>query len=205
MLWQSGWWNDPSGASTSVLATGNNSNEHSVKRSRDQLYFWVSAQHTFLTVRLIRTLWEASKYKLMDCFPSLGEDPFKEHERGSIEYVIDGGSLLHRMSWEKGDKFGQICMMYAEYVVRQYKKPIVMFDGYFLECTGFFTAKDQNDVIFRWLMTRPFQWVVTQLYLRLQLPCSKNRNYVTSLHWNYKQTRHVFDDIFLAFVYHYKQ
>ena len=52
-------------------------------------------------------------------------------------YVIDGGrppargSLIHRLPWMQGSSFGDICLMYYDYLYRNYKGDItVVFDGY---------------------------------------------------------------------------
>jgi len=46
-------------------------------------------------------------------------------------YVLDGGSLLHRMPWKSGDSYGRIAQLYADFTVRHYgSSEIVVFDGY---------------------------------------------------------------------------
>ena len=45
-------------------------------------------------------------------------------------YVLDGGSLLHRLSWNKGDSFGTIAKSYAEFTVKNYGIATIVFDGY---------------------------------------------------------------------------
>ena len=45
-------------------------------------------------------------------------------------YVLDGGSLLHRLPWNKGDSYGTIAESYAEFTVRNYGLATVVFDGY---------------------------------------------------------------------------
>ena len=45
-------------------------------------------------------------------------------------YVLDGGSLLHRLPWNKGDSYGSIAESYAEFTVRNYGLATVVFDGY---------------------------------------------------------------------------
>jgi hypothetical protein len=45
-------------------------------------------------------------------------------------YVLDGGSLLHRIPWPRGATFGKIIDMYAKYVRNRYSNAIVVFDGY---------------------------------------------------------------------------
>jgi len=45
-------------------------------------------------------------------------------------YVLDGGSLIHRVKWTKGTTYGLIANGYADFVVRNYGKVTVVFDGY---------------------------------------------------------------------------
>jgi len=48
----------------------------------------------------------------------------------TVQYVLDGGALLHRIPWTVGATYAQIVEQYSEYVVRKYGKAIVVFDGY---------------------------------------------------------------------------
>ena len=45
-------------------------------------------------------------------------------------YVLDGGSLLHRLPWKKGDSYNAIAESYAYFTVRHYRQATVVFDGY---------------------------------------------------------------------------
>ncbi|KAK3732581.1 hypothetical protein QZH41_004976 [Actinostola sp. cb2023] len=50
---------------------------------------------------------------------------------GDAQYVLDGGSLLHRIAWPKGSAtFKEVCGLYCSYVTRKYGRPIIVFDGY---------------------------------------------------------------------------
>ena len=49
------------------------------------------------------------------------------------KYVLDGGSLLHRVPWNRGNTYGEIAVSYAEFTVRHYGLATVVFDGY---CSG---------------------------------------------------------------------
>jgi hypothetical protein len=50
---------------------------------------------------------------------------------GKSPYVfIDGGSLLHRIPWQRGSTYNDICNMYTRYVTKKYERAIVVFDGY---------------------------------------------------------------------------
>lgn len=45
-------------------------------------------------------------------------------------YVLDGGSLLHRLKWKEGSTYSSIADSYASFTVNQYGKATVVFDGY---------------------------------------------------------------------------
>ena len=45
-------------------------------------------------------------------------------------YVLDGGSLLHRLPWKKGDSYNAIAESYADCTVRHYGQATVVLDGY---------------------------------------------------------------------------
>ena len=45
-------------------------------------------------------------------------------------YVLDGGSLLHRLPWKKGDSYYAIAESYGDFTVRNYGQATVVFDGY---------------------------------------------------------------------------
>ncbi|XP_071165969.1 uncharacterized protein [Mytilus edulis] len=45
-------------------------------------------------------------------------------------FVLDGGSLIHRLPWAKGATVDTICMTYFNYVNNHYTDATVVFDGY---------------------------------------------------------------------------
>lgn len=45
-------------------------------------------------------------------------------------YVLDGGSLVHRLPWKMGDSYGAIAQSYADFTICHYGKAAVVFDGY---------------------------------------------------------------------------
>ena len=47
-----------------------------------------------------------------------------------VRYVLDGGALLHRVSWRKGHTYKEIINTYIQYVMRHYGTASVVFDGY---------------------------------------------------------------------------
>ena len=48
----------------------------------------------------------------------------------TVQYVLDGGALLHRGPRTKGATYDQICEQYSAYVTKQYEKATVVFDAY---------------------------------------------------------------------------
>ena len=47
------------------------------------------------------------------------------------KYVLDGGSLIHKIKWEKGMTYEEIALLYANYVVTKYgSNATIIFDGY---------------------------------------------------------------------------
>ncbi|GFR89263.1 hypothetical protein ElyMa_000790100 [Elysia marginata] len=53
----------------------------------------------------------------------------------SLHHVLDGGSLLHKISWPRGTTYKQIADLYVRYVQTQYASTTVVFDGYALSTT----------------------------------------------------------------------
>lgn len=49
---------------------------------------------------------------------------------GDNQYVLDGGSLLHRIPWSSGTTYIHICRQYTDYVTRKYGRAVIVFDGY---------------------------------------------------------------------------
>ena len=48
-----------------------------------------------------------------------------------FHYVLDGGSLLHRIEWQKGSSFSHICQKYVNYIKNSFGSNVtVFFDGY---------------------------------------------------------------------------
>jgi hypothetical protein len=45
-------------------------------------------------------------------------------------YVLDGGSLLHRLKWTEGNTYSSIAEAYASFTTELYGKATVVFDGY---------------------------------------------------------------------------
>ena len=57
----------------------------------------------------------------------------KEEQRnpsGDVQYVIDGGALLHRVPWPRGSTYESVSHLYAMYVTQKYGGAAIVFDGY---------------------------------------------------------------------------
>ena len=65
--------------------------------------------------------------ELAKSFPSL-EDPASSN-RDDMQYVIDGGMLIHRITWKVGSSFTDICASYVSFLSK-YPQCTVVFDGY---------------------------------------------------------------------------
>jgi len=60
--------------------------------------------------------------------PKSAFESFKEER--TVTHVLDGGSLLQRIPWKKGDTFEDIASMYMKHVSKNFLNPVVVFDGY---------------------------------------------------------------------------
>ena len=59
-----------------------------------------------------------------------------------IHYVLDGGALLHRVPWPRGNGTDRdVLAAYTSYVNRKYGRPTVVFDGYDDISTKYSTQK----------------------------------------------------------------
>ena len=82
---------------------------------------------------------EAQKSVLGDAIWSKLE-PGTRESIGEVQYVLDGGSLLHHIPWPRGSlTYREICTLYCDYVTRKYGQAIVIFDGYLAQSTKHMT------------------------------------------------------------------
>ena len=51
------------------------------------------------------------------------------------QHVLDGGALIHKVRWVKGETYKQTAMRYIEYVRKKFEKCCIVFDGYGMSCT----------------------------------------------------------------------
>ena len=59
---------------------------------------------------------------------------------GEVQHVLDGGALLHRITWPHGfPTYQDICALYCDYVSRNFGSAIVVFDGYRIPSTKYTT------------------------------------------------------------------
>ena len=50
---------------------------------------------------------------------------------GEVQHVLDGGALLHHITWPHGlPTYQEICALYCDYLSRNFGPVIVVFDGY---------------------------------------------------------------------------
>lgn len=48
-----------------------------------------------------------------------------------VNYVLDGGALLHRLPWPRQTTYQEICRLYCQYIQKRYSNHVtVVFDGY---------------------------------------------------------------------------
>ncbi|XP_033725818.1 uncharacterized protein LOC117315643 [Pecten maximus] len=71
----------------------------------------------------------AQKASLADCFWSMRDCGIAKLPDDLLT-VLDGGSLLQRISWNVGDSFANICQTYVQQVTMKYADSVVVFDGY---------------------------------------------------------------------------
>ena len=72
---------------------------------------------------------EADKPQLANAIWNMGECGEGDIPK-DCAFVVDGGSLLHRIPWVQGYSFGMIYEEYCKFVSSNYGKPHIKFDGY---------------------------------------------------------------------------
>ena len=73
---------------------------------------------------------EANKPSLAKAIWEHGICGVDQVTQDNVQYVLDSGSLIHRISWVYGAKFEFICENCVNLVVRNYGQPHIVFDGY---------------------------------------------------------------------------
>ena len=72
---------------------------------------------------------EPKKPQLADSLSSLIQH-IEIDRRTDMQHVLDGGSLLHRIPWEKKVLIKEILLKYQTFVKNNYGECLVVFDGY---------------------------------------------------------------------------
>lgn len=54
----------------------------------------------------------------------------EECEKSTDRYILDGGSLLHRVPWQEGSTYSEIAKSYAKFTFKNYGCATIIFDGY---------------------------------------------------------------------------
>jgi len=55
----------------------------------------------------------------------------KTQPKGNVQYVLDGGALLHRVPWPRGSPtYKEVCNLDCSYMLMKYGRAIVVFDRY---------------------------------------------------------------------------
>ena len=72
----------------------------------------------------------ANKPALADAIWALMPEDVQSLSEDHYVYVIDGGSLLHRIPWQIGSTYNNISQKYTDYVMQHYGQASVVFDGY---------------------------------------------------------------------------
>ena len=67
--------------------------------------------------------------------PSESMEPISQRQ-----YILDGGCLLHKIPWQHGTTYTDICKHYVDYVTRHYRYATTIYDGYLQELS----AKDSS-------------------------------------------------------------
>ena len=76
---------------------------------------------------------EADKPKLKAAIKELTNEVERETPL-SMHFVLDGGSLLHKVQWSVGQTFEEICKNYWSYISKRYgHNKMVVFDGGYLQ------------------------------------------------------------------------
>ena len=62
---------------------------------------------------------QANKPALADSIWALVKNGEVSAPTGNVKFVLDGGALIHRLSWPRGLTYDVVCEMYIEYVTRR--------------------------------------------------------------------------------------
>ena len=71
---------------------------------------------------------QANKAVLADALWKAVEEE-QRHPSGNVQYIRDGGALLHRIPWPRGSTYDSVCLLYVRYVTQRYGRCAIVFDG----------------------------------------------------------------------------
>ena len=77
----------------------------------------------------IDLLHEAQKSTLADAIWKVSDEKDAKITE-NVQYVLDGGALLHRIPWIRGTSFSKILQSYSDYVKSHHGDAVIVFDGY---------------------------------------------------------------------------
>ena len=72
---------------------------------------------------------EANKPELAKCLWEKVSSVDHTIPSEQTQYVVDGGDLLHRIPWKRGQTYEEIVSTYTCYVKSHYQKALIVFDG----------------------------------------------------------------------------
>jgi len=99
--------------------------------SLDELFKYELSTHPPALFNKKGLLLEPNKPQLADAFArTISKEEMAQSSEKPEFSVLDGGSLLHRLSWEKGATFDEISDKIVTYVKKNFTNPTVVFDGY---------------------------------------------------------------------------
>lgn len=58
------------------------------------------------------------------------ESKLHDNEISNSMFLVDGGSLLHKIPWQKNETFEEIFNNYSSYLGKKYGISAIIFDGY---------------------------------------------------------------------------
>lgn len=73
---------------------------------------------------------QANKAVLADVLWKSIDEEQREPSGDQVQYVLDGGALLHRIPWPRGSTYDSVCQIYVRYVTQKYGAAVIVFDGY---------------------------------------------------------------------------
>ncbi|KAJ8896092.1 hypothetical protein PR048_001434 [Dryococelus australis] len=75
----------------------------------------------------------AEESQLLKIFPKIvhnNENRAPEKHETNHQYILDGGSIIHRLQWQNGLTYEEIAKKYSSFVASHYGSAVVVFDGY---------------------------------------------------------------------------